>query len=294
MEKPNPRLLNSFDEYVLRAARTAARRHAGITEEMTSIATLYESYLWLDLGVKFGIYDIHAAESLMPSIFPDLGRNLESFRGWGLFPGLKERLVRATTSELNFFLFDFGDIESAARTNQFHLAIMTLARFFENRAAQALTGTLIFLDDQLWQSLIAKLPDSEQIINAMTEDYDPWADGHRNLVVAGWFPLVQHVEELMNMFDSEHPAVTGSEDAWITFKYDILRTHSWRFDFRNSELQSRFKIISAMLGQVLTKSEFRAENHLIRVDGSSVEQYVEQLIQRWMQFTRPKEVGVEA
>jgi hypothetical protein len=281
MEKSRLRLLESFERTILRVSINEATRPSAL--EMTNVAGLYEAYQWLGLGVELQIYPIEGAESVMSLAFPKLYEHIDSFSAWALFPNLKERLLAARSMKRFFQPLEAVDGTLPVSSNELHFAIMELARFSESRPAQALTEALLFLDGPRWSSLMAEPPSEDGIMEAMAAEYDPWANGYRDLVYAGWFALVQHIEELLEMFDPLKRPGRVAEGTWTTLKYEALRIHAWRFDLRVPELQSRFKQISATLGQVLAASD----PDLGRVDPLDASRYVPQLIQRWITFTQP-------
>jgi hypothetical protein len=223
------------------------------------------------------------AEALMSWVFPNLYQHLDSFRGWTLFPGLKERLISASSTKR--FFCDSGTIGAAdaAGVNQFHFAIMTLARFFVNREARALTGALIFLDEERWLNLTAASPSPTGIMDAIAAGHAQGAEGYRDLAHAGWFALVQHIEDVFQMLDVSQRPDAISEEAWTAFKYEVLTVHAWRFELREPQLQARFRAISGSLGRVLAASEGGLSQDVV----IGLKLYVDELVERWLRFTAP-------
>jgi hypothetical protein len=291
MEAQQLQQLDLFDQAVLRPAVSRIALDGTYTERAVAAANLYEAFLWLHIGVKNRVYRADHASRLIEPIFTLLYRDFDSFSWWHLLPRAREVLRHARQTGRFFGAGASAEEEPGQLlANRFSLSVLALSQFMSDLAAQTLISTLVFADERRWHSLMARPPSSEMIVQSLGAEYDPWEEGYQRLAYGGCLQVVKHIELLLELFGDVVHGGTHDLDL-LQLRLDIAEAHEWRFFFRDERFKSRFESIMHATGRALTDELVRSE---IAINPGGFDEYIADLIQRWMAFTTPRALRTQA
>lgn len=292
MEAHQVQQLKVFEEAVLDPALGRVEAGGTYTEKAVAAANLYEAFMWIDIGAQNQIYSVDGVSVLLERLSPVLFQDFDTFTAWHLMSRTHQVLLTWRSlgryPKSNFPIHSKEADEEVIK--RFGVSVLALGQFISDAPAQATVSSLVFADNSRWQLLLKQPPLSNAILDSFDGGYDPWLLGYQNLVYAGCFNVIRHLELLLNIFEDTLSVTLSSPDL-VPLRLQIAEAHEWRFSFRNEIYKHRFETIMHAIGNLVTKElcDFK-----IDMKSSDFNAYVNDLIKRWIALTSPNTIQLGA
>jgi len=275
--------LLAFDEY-LQLAFLPCLQHFSMAKsrnafsELFSRAALFEVLEWLRFGVELGVYTQESAQKLLQEY------RLSLYEQCSLYPQEVEHLLPPDRIAAVRRMIESTDVEPRLRfeapshlSMTFQMLLDLVARLDADQGARSFLTALIYVTDSSWLALENRQITGPEIMAALQGDQQLWVDGNRSYVYAGFFRVVQHLEDTLEILDHKHRLASMQD--WVLFRQSFREIHGWRHnDQKNSAVSNRLMNLTRKLASVM-EGEFAAEGGSIQAGGLAA--YVYDLHEKW-------------
>ena len=159
----------------------------------------------------------------------------------------------------------------------FQLLLDLISRTDAEQGPKSFWTALLFVTERSWLALVSRGITGSEIMAAIQGDHQLWVDGNRQFVCAGYFRVIQHLEDTLELLDHKHRHASVGD--WVAFRQASREIHGWRHNNpKNQVVTERLLSLTKSLAAAM-KAEFTAQGGSIEAD--MLEAYTKDLYDRW-------------
>ena len=264
------------------------------TESIWTRGRQIEAFLWLDLGVKIGVFPEEPAQALAVHAAPPVQAALEIFeqRDIGaLIPDhLRQMLRRSLSTQTYFVREDLGYLAAPDFSGIFDTFLLNAVVTLRDKWQDQFFGLVHSPDNTLWERAESDQITPEMIVAFVRRDLV--VDVSAGALLTSLFThcsghWLDTSERLLALAD----APGGDRSARIGFAGDLAAIQSWRFGFSSSEARRRMMItarrsLDVMRQQAIGSADDEDGERWDTAAAQAVEQF-DQLMYRWEEMAQP-------
>jgi len=271
----------AFDEYLqlmfLPSLEQLSMGRSGFSE-LFARSALFEALEWLRLGVELEVFTRESAHSLLAEY------RLHLYQQCKLYPPELEYLLPTGRLSEVSRMVELTDAEPKLKFEEPHKLSMTfqllldlIGRVDAEQGPRSFWTALLFVTRPSWLALESRGITGSEIMTAIQGGHQIWVDGNRPFVYAGYFRVIQHLEDTLELLDHKHRHASVHD--WVAFRQAAREIHGWRHNNqKNSAVAARLLSLTRFLAAAM-KAEFTAEGGSIEAD--MLEAYIKDLYDRW-------------
>jgi hypothetical protein len=258
--------------------------------ELSRRLALFETLLWMDLGVGIGVFDVIPTRLLLREIQPTLNEQF-GLLSEGLKAGFRETLLERISAIISGSERGgwFERKDNVALSCRFQIILGLVARLNSDIGATCTTAALSILPHWAWQSFIGAPLSADDLEGAVHGKLNPWIVGYAAIAKAGCFSLIEYLDGILNILRFDQIPEGVDVGRWLEFRRLISLVTSLRFDCEKPNVPQRFEDLLTVVGHTATL-ELRRYGLEVESDGWSM--FARSLTQGWRGLSNP--IGITA